>query len=122
MTTVNLLFSMLGPRLTDDQASSFAGLAQWTVLHEREGRLLVDGIGDKPNIDLILGALAQFGRQPRIIGAWYPDGAPIAAYPFSLDNWLDVAPDLIDGEGNATRPTGFSEIHGWAGWAEKQVL
>lgn len=116
MTTVNLLFSMLGPRLTDDQASSFAGLAQWTVLHERDGRLLVDGIGDKPNIDLILATLGQFGREPRIIGAWYPDGAPIAAYPFSLDNWLDVAPDV-----EGVRPTGFSEIHGWAGWAAKEV-
>lgn len=121
MTTVNLLFSMLGPRLTDDQAGAFAGMAQWTVLNERDGRLLVDGIGDKPNIDLVLAMLAQFGRDPRIIGAWYPDGARVAAYPFDLAAWLEVAPDEHDAEGNAIRPVEFREIHDWAGWALKEL-
>lgn len=116
--TVNLQFSMLGPRLTEAQAGAFAGIAQWTVLHEREGRLLVDGIGSKADIDRVLAMLAAAGRDPRIIGAWYVDGAPVAAYPFDLAAWLEVAPDDADG----TRPTGYTEIHAWAGWASKEVL
>lgn len=120
--TVNLLFSMLGPRLTEGQASAFAGMAQWVVLHERAGRLLVDGIGSKADIDTVLAMLAQFGHDPRIIGAWYPDGAPVAAYPPSLEAWLEVAPDEHDAEGNPRRPTAFSEIHAWAGWGPKEFL
>ncbi len=120
--TVNLVFSMRGPRLTDAQASAFVGMAQWVVLHEREGRLLVDGIGSKADIDTVLAMLAQFGRDPRIIGAWYPDGAPVAAYPPSLEAWLEVAPDELDADGTPRRPTAFTEIHAWAGWAPKQIL
>lgn len=124
--TVNLLFSMLGPRLTEGQASAFAGMAQWVVLHEREGRLLVDGIGSKADIDTVLAMLAQFGRDPRIIGAWYIDGAPVAAYPFSLENFLEVAPDEFDYTDPENpvpvRPARYVEIHSWAGWAPKQIL
>lgn len=119
---VNLVFSMLGPRLTDAQASAFAGMAQWVVLHERAGRLLVDGIGSKADIDRVLAMLAGAGRQPKVIGAWYIDGAPVAAYPPSLEAWLEVAPDEHDPEGNPRRPTAFTEIHAWAGWEPKQVL
>lgn len=120
MTTVNLLFTMLGPRLTDEQAGAFAGMARWTVLHERDGRLLVDGIGAKTDIDVVLAMLAQFGRDPRIIGAWYPDGGRVAAFPFDLAAWLEVAPDELDAEGVPHRPVAFAEIHGWAGWAPKE--
>lgn len=123
--TVNLLFSMEGPRLTEAQATAFSSLAQWTVLNEREGRLLVDGIGSKANIDTVLAMLAQYGRDPRIVGAWYPDGALVAAYPFDLAPWLVVAPDELDltdpDNPIATRPTAFRETHGWAGWAPKYV-
>lgn len=115
---VNLQFSMLGPRLTEQQASAFAAMAQWVVINEREGRLFVDGIGNKVDIDRVLAMLVIAGRDPRIIGAWYMDGAPVAAYPPSLEAFLEVAPDLDDG----SRPTAFFEAHAWAGWAPRQLI
>lgn len=123
---VNLQFSMLGPRLTEQQASAFATMAQWVVLGEREGRLFVDGIGNKIDIDRVLAMLVIAGRDPKIIGAWYIDGAPVAAYPFSLENFLEVAPDEFDYTDPENpvpvRPARYVEIHSWAGWAPKQIL
>lgn len=113
---VNLQFSMLGPRLTEEQSSAFAEMAQWWVVNERAGRLLVSGIGKKIDIDRVLAMLVIAGRDPKIIGAWYMDGAPVAAYPPSLEAFLEVAPDLDDG----SRPTAFYEVHSWSGWAEKE--
>lgn len=107
------------------QAGSFAAFAQWVVLNERDGRLLVDGIGSKADINVVLGMLQQIGREPKVIGAWHPDGGRVAAYPFDLAAWLEVAPDELDTTDPenpvANRPDSFSEIHAWAGWAPKQI-
>lgn len=119
---MNLVFSMQGPRLTEEQASGFAAFAQWVVLHERNGRLLVDGIGEQANVEAVMGLLTQLGRAPAVIGAWNPDGTMVEGYTLDEAAWVAVAPDIppaVEG-GQPTRPTGFSEIHGWAGWAPKQ--
>lgn len=117
---INLLFSMLGPRLTDEQAGSFAAFAQWAVLHERGGRLLVDGIGQQADVERVMLMLQGAGREPRIIGAWNFDGTLVEGYALDEAAWLAVAPDELDADGNASRPTEFREIHGWAGWEPKQ--
>lgn len=120
---INLIFSMNGPRLTEEQAGGFAAFAQWVVLNERNGRLLVDGIGEQANVATVMSMLTQAGRDPRIIGAWHPDGTPVEDYPLNEAEWLAVAPDEFDTSDPENpvpvRPTAFREIHGWAGWAAK---
>lgn len=122
---ISLIFSMLGPRLTDEQASGFTTFAKWVVLNERNGRLLVDGIGQQASVEAVMAMLTQAGRDPRIIGAWNPDGSPVEGYPLNEAEWLAVAPDEFDTSDPENpvpvRPTAFREIHGWAGWEPKQL-
>lgn len=113
---ITLLFSMLGPRLDDGQSDQFAAFAQWVVLNERDGRLLVDGIGAQADITRAISALIAMGRAPKIIGAWQPDGTSVEGFAVDHAAWIEVAPDIAED----TRPTGFSEIHRWAGWEPKQ--
>lgn len=121
---INLIFSMNGPRLTDEQAGQFSAFAQWVVLNERDGRLLVDGIGKAEDVAGVMAMLGQLGRNPRAVGAWNMDGTPVEDYPLIVAEWCEAAPDLIDATDPenpiATRPTSFSEIHRWAGWEPKQ--
>lgn len=120
---INLVFSMNGPRLTDEQASSFSAFAQWVVLNERNGRLLVDGIGQAEDVAGVMAMLGQLGRAPVAIGAWHQDGAAVDGFALNESAWLDVAPDEIDNSDPdspvAVRPTAFREIHRWGGWAPK---
>lgn len=118
---INLLFSMLGPRLTDEQAGAFSAFAQWVVLNERDGQLLVDGIGDQGDVERVVAMLTAAGRAPALIGAWHHDGTPVAGFPLDEAAWLEVAPDEIDAEGVPHRPVAFAEIHGWAGWEPKEL-
>lgn len=117
---INLIFSMDGPRLTSEQAASLSAFAQWVVLNERNGCLLVDGIGKPESVAGVMATLVQMGRSPETIGAWDMDGAPVPEYPLAVAQWVDVAPDIIVNE-LPVRPVDFSEIHGWAGWGPKQV-
>ena len=120
---INLIFSMNGPRLTDEQASSFSAFAQWVVLDERNGRLLVDGIGKAEDVGGVIGILTQLGRAPVAIGAWHQDGTAVDGYALNESAWLDVAPDEIDNTDPenpvAVRPTAFREVHQWGGWEPK---
>ena len=122
---ISLIFSMNGPRLTEEQDSGFAAFAQWVVLHERNGRLLVDGIGEQANVEAVMGLLTQLGRAPAVIGAWNPDGTTVDGYVLNEAEWLAVAPDDFDTTDPENlipvRPTSFREVHGWAGWAPKQT-
>lgn len=113
---ITLLFSMLGPRLDDAQADQFSAFAQWVVLNERAGRILVDGLGEQTDITRAIGALTAMGRDPKIIGAWQPDGTRVDGIALDPAAWIEVAPDIAED----TRPTGCSEIHRWAGWEPKQ--
>lgn len=122
---ITFVFSMLGPTLTDQQASAFRAYAQWRVANERGGRLLVDGIGEEANLLTAMQALQAMGRDPIAIGAWHEDGTPVEGYPLDVQAWLAVAPDdwdMTDPENPvAVRPTTWRDIHRWAGWGEKQV-
>jgi len=122
---ITFVFSMLGPTLSDSQASAFRAYAQWRVVNERNGRLLVDGIGEADNLLTALGALTQMGRDPIAICAWEQDGTPVAGYALNEAAWLDVAPDecdMADPENPvAVRLTTWRDIHRWAGWGDKQA-
>lgn len=120
---ISLIFAMNGPRLTEDQAGGFAAFARWVVVNERNGRLLVDGIGEQENVERAMGLLAQLGRDPAVIGAWDIDGTMIPGYTLNEAAWLAVAPDIPPAEegGQPTRPTAFAETHGWAGWAPRNA-
>lgn len=122
---ITFVFSMLGPTLTEGQASAFRAYAQWRVVNERNDHLLVDGIGEADNLLTALGALTQMGRDPIAIGAWEQDGTPVAGYALNESAWLDVAPDdydMTDPENPvAVRPTAWRDIHKWAGWGDKQA-
>lgn len=121
---MTFVFSMLGPTLTDAQAGAFHAYAQWRVCNERNGRLLVDGIGEESNLAPVLAALQQMDRDPVAIGAWNEDGSPIPGYALNEAAWLDVAPDDIDSTDPEhpvpVRPTVWRDIHRWAGWGEKR--
>jgi len=122
---ITFVFSMLGPTLTEGQASAFRAYAQWRVVNERNGRLLVDGIGEADNLLTALGALTQMGRDPIAIGAWEQNGTPVAGYALNEAAWLDVAPDDFDmtdpDSPVPVRPTTWRDIHKWAGWGDKQA-
>lgn len=115
---INLIFSMNGPRLTDEQASSFSAFAQWVVLNERSGRLLVDGIGEPENVGKVVDILEQMQRAPKIIGAWNQNGTLVDGYTINHSAWAEAAPALIVDEVSVW-PTQFSEIHAWGGWQPK---
>lgn len=123
---INLIFTMNGPRLTDEQAGQFSAFAQWVVLNERNGRLLVDGIGRTEDVAGVMTMLSQLGRNPRAVGAWEEDGKPVEDYPLIVAEWCEAAPDVIDStdpeNAVAMRPTGFSELHCWAGWKPKMTV
>lgn len=120
---ISLLFAMNGPRLTEEQAGAFSSFAQWAVIHERNGRLLVDGIGAQTDVERAVGLLTQLGRAPEIIGAWTPDGSMVEGYALNEAAWLAVAPDVPPATegGQPTRPTAFADVHGWLGWEAKQI-
>ena len=119
---MNLLFSMLGPRLDAEQEQVFQHFARWVVLNERNGRLLVDGIGEQSAVATVMALLA--GREPVLIGGWDIEGQPMDDYPLDEAAWLDVAPDdfdVTDPENPiAIRPTSYRQVHGWAGWGLHQ--
>lgn len=121
---ITLIFSMLGPRLDDAQADQFSAFAQWVVLNERAGRLLVEGIGEQADIGRAIGALTAMGRDPRVIGAWHQSGARVDGFEIDHAAWCAVAPDLVDRTDPENpvyyRPVEFSEVHRWAGWEPKQ--
>ena len=121
MNMINLVFSMNGPMLTDEQSGKFSAFAQWVVLNERNGKLLVDGIGKQEDVGQVVGILQQMGRAPKVIGAWNMDGTLVEGYALDESAWVEVAPDVVVEE-VAVRPTGFSEIHSWGGWAPKNIL
>lgn len=122
---VNLLISMLGPRFDEEQAQVFARIGQWVVLHERNGRMLVDAVGQRGMIQQALAMLNQAGRAPISLGAWHQDGTPVQGHPLNEAAWLEVAPDdfdMTDPENPIpTRPTQWREIHRWQGWEPKQI-
>lgn len=111
--------------LTEEQASAFRQYAEWRVVNERDGRLLVDGISEESHLLPALQALTAMGRDPVPIGAWHEDGRPVDGYPLNEAAWLAVAPDdwdVTDPEHPVpVRPTAWRDIHRWAGWAEKQA-
>lgn len=121
---INVLLSIVGPRLTKRQSLQFSQVAQWVVLNERNGRICVDALGSREALGAALNALDQLGRAPIVIGAWERDGTPAAGYPLVKRAWLAVAPDefdLTDPENQiAVRPTRWREVHRWQGWAPKQ--
>lgn len=122
---ITFVFSMLGPQLSDEQESAFRAYAEWRVINERNGRLLVDGIGEPDNLLTALDALTQMGRYPIAIGAWDADGTPVNGYQLDEFAWLAVAPDDFDmtdpDNPVPVRPTAWRDIHRWAGWGEKQA-
>lgn len=115
---VNLEFTMLGPRLTEEQAVYFSTFAQWVVVTERRGRLLVDGIGEEADVNRALSLLTD--RDVKVVGAWSPAGDMLPGYALDRLAWLEVAPD-DEAEGITTRPTQYRQLHGWAGWADRRV-
>ena len=121
---INILFSILGPALEGEQLEQFASFGQWATLNERNGRLLFDAVAEPEVVAAAQQALAAIGREPVIIGAWHQDGTPVPGYPLDVAAWLDVAPDEVDAADPEapvySRPTGFTEIHRWAGWSQKQ--
>jgi hypothetical protein len=122
---INLIFTMNGPRLNTEQASAFAQLAQWVVLNERNGRLLVDGIGNPESVAGVMAQLQQLGRAPAVVGGWLADGTPAPEYPLNAPEWCAAAPNVIDATNPEAplfvRPTAFNEIHQWGGWEPKQI-
>lgn len=121
---VNVLFSMVGPPLTDAQMERIQaiGVSGWHVINERRLRLLVSAIGESTAMQAVMRRLDQFNREPRIIGVWRRNGSAIGAYPFNLQRYLQVAPDDIDPiTQQPVRPTQWRETHRWQGWAPKQI-
>lgn len=115
---INLVFSMLGPLLTPEQEQVFQGFARWVVLNERNGRLLVDGIGPPAAVATVMELLAD--RAPILIGGWDMGGQAVEGFPLGEVAWLDVAPDEVDETDPENpvvrRPTQYRQTHGWAGW------
>lgn len=118
---INLEFSMLGPRLTEEQEDVFHQFAQWVVVNERNGRLLVDGIGEANDVATAMQLLAD--RDPVVISAWQFGGLPVDQHPVNEAAWLDVAPDDLDYADPenpvAVRPTQYRQVHAWAGWGPR---
>ena len=121
---INVLLSMIGPQLTESESEDFARLGEWTVLNERNGRLLVDAIGPQGTLNTVVDALNTTGRDPIVICAWNKCGTQLGNYELNEAAWLAVAPDVIAGHDEQgklilARPTEYAMLHEWSGWPRK---
>jgi hypothetical protein len=121
---INLLLSIVGPALEEDVAAGFARFAQWIILSERDGRMLIDAIGEEQAIGAAFSALDYLGRDPIAIAGWREDGSLVETIPFREAEWLRMAPDsFVAGDGEdfiPVRPSSWRDLHRWSGWPEKQ--
>lgn len=112
---INVLFSCITfnvPQHAQDVLQARG--VEWLVLNSRNGRDLVDMIGDRNDLQWVKQRLTAAGLDPKLIMAWRPDtGAQIKNVTLDLASYLDVAPDNPDG----SRPTSYAQTHAWAGWA-----
>ncbi len=122
---INILFSMLGPRFSEQEAAEFSEYGKWVVLNEHNGRVLIDALALPDVVSFVKAKLQQMDRDPIVIGIWRQLGD--VSQSLDLDAWLDVAPDIVeysddpDEEPTRTRPTEFIEAHRWAGWKPKRL-
>jgi len=123
---VNALLSILGPPLTAAQVVRLhrVGITDWVTRNRRNGRLLIDTLGDSAGLQMVNTRLTEIGRDPLVIGVWRRNGAVVGGYALNLQRWLDVAQDRVDGTDPENpvlvRPTEWVEINSWQGWMPKQ--
>ena len=54
-------------------------------------------------------------------GEPYTQCQVIPGFGLKLAEYLEVAPDLVDSEGNTSRPLVVTQTHNWLGWADKAL-
>jgi YD repeat-containing protein len=131
-----VLFSMDAGALTQAQMDALRAMnVAWEVLNRRVvnsiARWYVDIIGPKSQLVQIGQALTSMGRNPIVLGVFTPTIQPdqsvlLVLTQGNLTEYLNVAPDVVtyDAQGNVlstTRPTGFIDVHRWAGWPDKSL-
>lgn len=129
--------------------SKIGDICEFVVVNRRNGKIFIDIIGHDsapgtirarlgPPTTNILGIWQYVKNPKRPVFSWvwdeslqmnvwtmidegeeYVQCQPIPGFSLKLIDYLDVAPDLIDADGNTFRPAGFEQTHNWAGWADK---
>lgn len=120
---ITALVSCTAQALTESQRSAIsARRIEWVILHRRLGRVLLDMIAEREDLQWLVGRLSAAGLDPKVIAAFRADtGRRIRQVPIDRVEYLRVAPDVVtvDAQGVVTtsRPTDYVQTHTWPGWA-----
>ena len=120
---ITALFTFATPAPTAEQRRQLEALLDdVTLLNRRSGRFLVEAVDRAQDLLAAYRLLQQWGKEPKIIGAWRQNGTRHPQVPnIDHDEFALVAPDRYDNDGNLLpRPTQFVEIRKIVGWAERQ--
>ncbi len=102
---ITIILSMLATNLTAGQRNAIQNRGiNWQVLNTRNGRILLDVIGQRDDLEWLIDQLTTAGKDPILIAA-YRDGKRVKGVPVNVAAWLDVAPDVKD----MTQP----QAHAW---------
>ena len=119
---ITALVSCTAQPLTERQREAIAARRiEWVTFPPREGRVMLDMIAERADLQWLLGRLTAAGRDPKLIAAFRADsGKRIRTVPIDRAEYLRVAPDVVtvDSQGTVTtsRPTAYVQTHTWLGW------
>ena len=119
---ITALVSCTAQALTENQRNAIAARRiEWVTFPPREGRVMLDMIAEREDLQWLLGRLTAAGLDPKVIAAFRADiGKRIRTVPIARAEYLKVAPDVVtvDAHGTVTtsRPTAYVQTHTWLGW------
>lgn len=110
---IQILLSCITPSFNQNQRDQLAQRFEWEVVNKRLGRVLLDVIGERADLQTLLDFLTAAALDPIVIVAFRQDtGQRVKTVPLDEAEWLKVAPNMPNG----SRPTAFIQNHGWLGW------
>lgn len=119
---ITILMSCLSTALTAAQRNALEARVRWVVVNTRNGRALLDVMGERDDVQWVFNQLQAAGKDPIVIAAFRTDtGERIKAVPINRAAYLAVAPDVKDmtqPQAHAwARPTDYAQCHGYFGQA-----
>jgi len=120
---ITLILSCLATALTEPQRAALAARVEWVVVNRRLGRVLLDVIGERANLQWVVDQLTTHGLDPIVCAAFrFDTGQRINSVPINLPAYLAVAPDVQDFTNPQVpvwvRPTTYATRHKWLGWPD----
>ena len=118
---ITVQFSFASPISAAQRRQLTALLDDVQLLNRRNNRFFVEAVDRRDDLQSALNLLTQWGKEPRVIGVWRQDGSRHPQFQtINVAEFIEVAPDVDDGNGNPVRPVAFVQVHKFLGWSDKQ--